>query len=116
MHEWTLSGFSSLGPGKVSSAPFELYGRRWSLLLHPRGCGANAQGTHVSAYLRLEHGPACDNIDLGYADCGGQYGVTCDQGEMRTPNYKAPRETSGISLFEWGGPPTAAAMQRLTSQ
>ena len=60
VHEWTLRDFSSLGPGKVSSAPFELYGRRWSLLLHPRGCGANAQGTHVSAYLRLEHGPACD--------------------------------------------------------
>ena len=60
VHEWTLRDFSQLGPGKVSSAPFELYGRRWSLLLHPRGCGANAQGTHVSAYLRLEHGPACD--------------------------------------------------------
>ncbi|KOO53486.1 hypothetical protein Ctob_008434 [Chrysochromulina tobinii] len=60
IHEWKLSGFASQGPAKVASPPFELYGRRWSLLLHPRGCGANAQGTHISAYLRLEHGPACD--------------------------------------------------------
>ena len=60
LHEWKLSGFSSQGPSKVSSPSFELFGRRWSLLLHPRGCGANAQGTHVSAYLRLEHGSACD--------------------------------------------------------
>ena len=60
VHEWKLHNFSSQGPSKVASAPFELYGRRWSLLLHPRGCGANAQGTHVSAYLRLEHGPPCD--------------------------------------------------------
>ena len=48
-HEWSLSGFSQLGPTKVASPPFEMYGRRWSLLLHPRGCGANAQGTHISA-------------------------------------------------------------------
>tara|TARA_B100000795_G_scaffold147830_1_gene110758 strand:- start:171 stop:1769 length:1599 start_codon:yes stop_codon:yes gene_type:complete len=60
VHEWAISGFSSLGPGKLCSPPFELYGRRWSLLFHPRGCGANAQGTHLSAYLRLESGCACD--------------------------------------------------------
>ena len=60
MHEWSITGFTSLGPGKLCSPPFELYGRRWSLLFHPRGCGANAQGTHLSAYLRLESGCACD--------------------------------------------------------
>lgn len=60
VHEWKLNHFSSQGPSKVASPSFDLYGRRWCLLLHPRGCGANAQGTHISAYLRLEHGPACD--------------------------------------------------------
>ncbi len=59
-HEWTIPGFSTLGPSKLCSQPFELYGRRWSLLFHPRGCGANAQGTHLSAYLRLESGNACN--------------------------------------------------------
>ena len=59
-HEWSIPNFSSLGSAKLSSPAFELYGRRWTLLFHPRGCGANAQGTHLSAYLRLESGVACD--------------------------------------------------------
>ena len=60
VHEWAIPNFSSLGASKMSSPPFELYGRRWSLLFHPRGCGANAQGSHLSAYLRLENGATCD--------------------------------------------------------
>ena len=60
VHEWSISNFSQLGPQKLSSPPFELFGRRWSLLFHPRGCGANAQGSHLSAYLRLESGSSCN--------------------------------------------------------
>jgi len=83
-HEWTISGFSQLGPSKLCSQPFELYGRRWSLLFHPRGCGANAQGTHLSAYLRLESGSACNA-----------------RVRLAVSNYRAPALSAFNKPWQW---------------
>ena len=53
--------------------------------------------------------PACDTAAQ---DCGAQgprVGLTSvDQGEMRTPNYKAPHEVLGLSAFPWNDEPRCA--------
>jgi len=47
-----------------------------------------------------ERTPACD---VAATDCaaGPSSTVSVDQGEMRTPHYKAPNEVLGLSWFNW---------------
>lgn len=54
----------------------------------------NAHGTHG---MRK---PACDLNAINCAD-GFSSTVSVDQGEMRTPHYKAPDEVQGLSWFNW---------------
>jgi len=45
--------------------------------------------------------PRAPSCDTGMQSCSGMFYSTPDQGEMRTPHYKAPAEVTGLNWLDW---------------
>jgi len=88
-----------------------------------RGCPVPGMEQHFCGlrerWLDLSNSsntPACDQQSRECNRSATQSLISPDQGEMRTPNYKAPTEVLGLSLFEWNTqqnlPPRCSPPQR----